>query len=54
MKECKDKLATRIPDTLKESHIAKIFKEMLIIGSIVAVVLSIVSGIVLYRNRLKI
>lgn len=49
MKECKEELATRILDTLEESRIAKIFKEMLIIGSIVVAVLSVVSAIVLYK-----
>lgn len=50
MKEWKEEIVAKILDTLEESRIAKIFKEILIIGSIVVAVLSVVSAIVLYKT----
>lgn len=50
MKERKDELFAKVLDTLEESRIAKIFKEILIISSIAVAVLSVVSAIVLYKT----
>lgn len=50
MKERKEEFVTSILNTLEKSRIAKIFKKILIIGSIVIAILSVVSAVVLYKT----
>lgn len=50
MKECKAELIKKLISKLENSRIVKIFKNTLIVGSILVAILGTVSAIVLYRT----
>lgn len=50
MKECKAELIKKLISKLENSRTVKIFKNTLIVGSILVAILGTVSAIVLYRT----